>query len=64
MPNYYQILGLKPNATQDEIKKAYRILSTKFHPDKNPNDDEAFFEKLYLYWAIPPRDNQTKRRMK
>ena len=47
MPNYYQIMGLKPNATQNEIKKAYRILSTKFHPDKNPNDKKAYLENMF-----------------
>ena len=47
MSNYYQLLGLKTNATQNEIKKAYRILSTKFHPDKNPNDKKAYLENMF-----------------
>ena len=51
------IRGTSFKQRHPEIKKAYRRLSLKFHLDKNPNDDEAFFEKLYLYWAIPPRDN-------
>ena len=44
--NYYQILGLYPSATQKEIKQAYRKLSIKFHPDKNPDDDGFFKQKF------------------
>jgi curved DNA-binding protein len=39
--DYYKILGLNKNATDDEIKKAYRKLARKHHPDLNPNDKEA-----------------------
>jgi len=53
--DFYEVLGVARNAEEKDIKKAYRKLSLKYHPDKNPNNKEAaeeIFKKLSFAYGI------------
>lgn len=60
--NHYKVLGLEETASKDEIKKAFRTLSLKYHPDRNPNSQDAvdkFHEINNAYEVLS--DEQKKR---
>ena len=53
--DYYEVLGVEKSATQDDIKKAYRKLAVKYHPDRNPGDkaaEEKFREATEAYEVL------------
>jgi molecular chaperone DnaJ len=52
--DYYEALGLQRNATEAELKQAYRRLAMKFHPDRNPGDSEAeaSFKEIKEAWEV------------
>ena len=60
MKNYYEILGVSKEATTEEIKKAYRKLSLKYHPDKNPDGEEQFKEIAEAYTTLSDPNKKAK----
>lgn len=58
--DYYEILGISKNASDDEIKKAYRRAAVKYHPDKDGGDEAKFKEASEAYEVL--RDSQKRQR--
>lgn len=61
MKDYYNILGISKNATEVEIKKAYKALAIKHHPDRNPDDKEAEEKMKEINEAYETLSNSDKR---
>lgn len=58
--NHYKVLGLEETATKEEIKKAFRSLSLKYHPDRNPNSQDAVdkFHKINNAYEVLSDDQK------
>jgi len=63
MSDYYQVLGLSKGATKEEIKKAYRKLAVKYHPDKNPDNSDAEKKFKEISEAYEVLSDEKKRQM-
>jgi len=61
--DYYEVLGVAKNATDDEIKKAYKTLAIKYHPDRNPGDkaaEEKFKEAAEAYSVLSDKEKRAR----
>ncbi len=62
MPSYYEILEVTPEATAEDIKKSFRKLALKYHPDKNKNSEESKqkFMKIVEAYEVLSNDQSRK----
>ena len=61
--DYYEVLGVNRSASSDEIKKAYRKIAMKYHPDQNPGDavaEEKFKEAAEAYEILSDTQKKTQ----
>ena len=62
VPNYYDIRGISQNATQEEIKRSFRNLALKYHPDKNKNSEESKQKFMKIIEAYEVLSDEHSRR--
>jgi len=60
MKDYYKILGVSPDASEEEIKKAYRKLAHKYHPDKKGGSEEKFKEINEAYQVLSDKEKRAR----
>src|SRR5262249_20149535 len=61
--DYYEVLGVKRDASEDQIKSAYRKLARKYHPDRNPGDKQAeenFKEVQTAYDVLSDKEKRAR----
>ena len=60
MKDYYEILGVRKEATEDDIKRAFRKLAQKYHPDKKGGDEARFKEVSEAYAVLSDKKRRTE----
>ena len=62
LKDYYRTLGIASDATLQDVKKAYRLLAHKYHPDKNPEDtlSVAYFREIQEAYTVLSNEKKEK----